>query len=51
MKRSVEQTTSKISAYLENLLFADEEFTGKIELNFKDGDIKDINETKRTKFD
>jgi hypothetical protein len=47
----MEREVAKITDHLEHLLLSDEEFTGKIELNFKDGILKDINETKRTKME
>ena len=39
----------KVKGYIEGLLLDNENFTGKVELNFKDGQLMDINETKRTK--
>jgi len=49
---SVEQTTCKVTDYLVDLLLArHEKFTGKLELNFKDGILKDIVETSRTKIE
>ena len=47
MKRSI----AKISEYVLNLLASNSKFTGKLELNFKDGKLKDILETKRTKIE
>ena len=41
----------KILAYLEDLLQRYKRFTGKLELNFKDGKLKDVNETRRTKYE
>lgn len=41
--------SKKLLAYLEDLLMRHKLFTGKLELNFKDGVLKDINETRRTK--
>jgi hypothetical protein len=41
----------KVLAYLEDLLLRYKRFTGKLELNFKDGVLKDINETRRTKYE
>lgn len=41
--------SEKIVAYLKDLLRRHRHFTGKLELNFKDGELKDINETRRTK--
>lgn len=46
---SVERITEKVTDYLEGLLLKHESFTGKLELNFKDGELRDINETRRTK--
>ena len=40
----------KVIAYIEELLLKHRRFTGRLELNFKDGQLKDVNETKRTKF-
>ncbi len=47
---SAEEEAYKVKAYLEGLLLTHEDFTGKLELNFRDGRLMDINETKRTKF-
>ena len=44
------KVANKVLAYLEELLLRYKRFTGKLELNFKDGELKDINETRRTKF-
>ncbi len=41
----------RIVAYLEDLLLRYKRFTGRLELNFKDGVLKDINETRRTKYE
>ena len=49
MKLPAEQIADKIKSYVEGLLLSNETFTGKLEMNFKDGQLKDINETKRTK--
>lgn len=43
--------TKKVLAYLEDLLLRYKRFTGRLELNFKDGDLKNINETRRTKYE
>lgn len=40
-----------ILAYLKDLFGRHKRFTGKLELNFKEGKLKDINETRRTKFE
>lgn len=45
----VERITERVTAYLEGLLLKHETFTGRLELNFKDGELKDINETRRTR--
>ena len=47
----MEREVAKVEKYLERLLLDSdtEDFTGKIELNFQGGKLKDINETKRTK--
>jgi hypothetical protein len=37
--------------YIDEMLKKHLEFTGKVELNFLDGDLKNINETKRVNFD
>jgi len=39
----------KIVKYLNDLLTESPKFTGKLEMNFRDGDFKDIHETKRTR--
>jgi len=44
------RTWAKIKLYVEKLLENIPDFTGKLEINFKDGKLMDINETKRTKF-
>ena len=49
MELPAEQTADKIKAYIEGLLLSNETFTGKLEMNFKDGQLKDINETRRRK--
>jgi len=43
--------TKRVLAYLEDLFLRYKRFTGKLELNFKDGELKDINETRRTKYE
>lgn len=45
------KASGKVAAYLEKLLLQYRRFTGKVELNFKDGELKDINETRRTKYE
>jgi hypothetical protein len=40
----------KIIKYLEMVFKKTPQFTGSIEVNFKDGKLMDIKETKRTKF-
>jgi len=40
----------KICEFVKLLLKKFPDFTGKLEINFKDGKLMDINETKRTKF-
>lgn len=47
---SAEREAFKATAYIEGLLLKHENFTGRLELNFKDGVLKDCLETKRTKF-
>lgn len=47
----MKKVIAKISEYVVNLLTRHSKFTGKLELNFKDGKLKDILETKRTKID
>jgi len=42
---------TKLLAYLEDLLLRYKRFTGKLEVNFKDGELMDINETRRTRYD
>ena len=48
--KQVEQITSKVTAYIAELL-GDKHpnFTGSLALNFKDGKLKDIVESRRTK--
>lgn len=48
---NAEQTTRKVKDYLERLLLKYKTFTGKVEFNFRDGELMDANETKRTKFE
>jgi len=43
--------TKRVLAYLEDLLLRYKRFTGKLEINFKNGELKDINETRRTKYE
>ena len=43
--------SQKIVAYLEDLLQRYKRFTGKLELNFKDGELKRINETRSTNYE
>jgi len=45
------KVTEKVLNYLEDLFLRNKRFTGKLELNFKDGVLKDINETRRTKYE
>lgn len=45
------KVAKKVLAYLEDLLLRYKRFTGKLELNFKDGELKDINETRRTRYE
>lgn len=40
---------NKVRQYLSEMLGSRPDFTGKVELNFQDGVLKDINETRRTK--
>ena len=47
----MEKVSNKIIVYLQDLLRRYKRFTGKLELNFKDGVLKDINETRRTKYE
>lgn len=44
------KASKKVLAYLQDLLLRYKRFTGKLELNFKDGELKDIQETRRTKY-
>ena len=46
----MDKSIKKVLAYLEELLLRHKLFTGKLELNFKDGELMDINETRRTKY-
>lgn len=48
---SAEEEAFKVKSYLEGLLLTHETFTGKVEFNFRDGRVMDVNETKRTKFE
>ncbi len=45
----MKKVSQKVIAYLEEMFLRHERFTGKLELNFRDGELKDINETRRTK--
>ena len=45
------KVTEKVLNYLEDLFLRHKRFTGKLELNFKDGVLKDINETRRMKYE
>lgn len=45
------EVSKKVLDYLKDLFKRYKLFTGKLELNFKDGELKDINETRRTKFE
>ena len=42
---------NQASLYIEELLKRHPRFTGKLEVNFKDGTVMDINETRRTKIE
>ena len=42
---------NQVSLYVEEMLKRHPRFTGKLEVNFKDGELKDINETRRTKIE
>ena len=44
------ESRQKIAVYIEKLLEKDSGFTGKLEINYKDGVAMDVNETKRTKL-
>ena len=46
----MEEETLKIAKYVKQLLTTSSGFTGKLEVNIKDGIVRDINETKRVKF-
>jgi len=39
-----------LAKYINDFFEETPNFTGKLEINFKDGKLMDINETKRTKF-
>lgn len=45
-----EQTIDKIYDHIEKILLDKPDYTGKVEINFKDGCPMDIQETKRTKL-
>lgn len=47
----MKKVIAKISEYVVDLLTRHSKFTGKLELNFKDGKLKDILETRRTKIE
>lgn len=40
----------KIGEYVDTLLEENSCFTGSLQINFKDGELKDINCTERTRF-
>jgi hypothetical protein len=40
----------ELTEYLENFFKNNPKFTGKLEINFQLGIIKDVNKTERTKF-
>lgn len=42
---------NQVALYVEELLKRHPRFTGKLEVNFKDGKVMDINETRRTKIE
>lgn len=43
------KTLDVVVKYIKDLCDRDFDFTGRLELNFYEGELKDINETKRTK--
>jgi hypothetical protein len=45
------KAANQVSLYVEELLKQHPRFTGKLEVNFKDGKVMDINETRRTKIE
>lgn len=45
------EAPTKVYEYVSQLLLKNRSFTGRLELNFKDGKLKDINETRRTKIE
>lgn len=47
---AVEEVGVAIQLFVNELLDKHLDFTGKLEINFKNGKLMDINETKRTKF-
>lgn len=47
----MEKVSNKVIVYLQDLFQRYKRFTGKVELNFKNGELKDINETRRTKYE
>jgi len=50
-RNGLSKVTEKVLNYLEDLFLRNKRFTGKLELNFKDGVLKDINETRRMKYE
>lgn len=42
---------TRIDKYVDSVLAKYPDFTGKLELNFQNGHLQDINQTVRTKFD
>lgn len=51
MRRTAEDTPMMmVYKHIVLLLHKIPDFTGNLEINFKDGKLMDINETKRTKF-
>lgn len=45
------KAANQVSLYVEELLKRHKRFTGQVQLNFKDGKLMDINETRRTKIE
>jgi len=43
-------TKKTLTDYVQQLLLGNRYFTGKLEINFKNGQLMDINKTERTKF-
>jgi len=46
----VDEQVEQASIFIRQTLLDNHPFTGKLEVNFKDGMLMDINKTERTKF-